>query len=104
MSARRPLAAAKARGVKLGNPNGARALRGKQTGNREAVAAIKLKAREHAANLRSIVDDIRADGTTSVRTITEELNRRGIVAPRGGEWHPTAVVRLLDRLELQAST
>ena len=29
------LAAAKARGVKLGNPNGAQALRGKQTGNRE---------------------------------------------------------------------
>jgi hypothetical protein len=28
----------KARGVKLGNPNGARALRGKQVGNREAVA------------------------------------------------------------------
>jgi hypothetical protein len=38
------LAAAKARGVKLGNPNGARALRGKQAGNKEAVAAIKLKA------------------------------------------------------------
>ncbi|MFX9397476.1 recombinase family protein, partial [Acinetobacter baumannii] len=31
------LAAVKARGVKLGNPNGARALRGKQTGNAEAV-------------------------------------------------------------------
>jgi DNA invertase Pin-like site-specific DNA recombinase len=64
------LAAAKARAVKLGNPNGARALRGKQTGNREAVTAIKLKAQEHAANLRSIVDDIRGDGTTSVRQIT----------------------------------
>jgi len=44
------LAAAKARGVKLGNPNSARALRGKQKGNREAVAAIKRKAQEHAAN------------------------------------------------------
>ena len=32
------LAAAKARGVKLGNPNGARALRGKQVGNAGAVA------------------------------------------------------------------
>lgn len=96
------LAAAKARGVKLGNPNGARALRGKQTGNSEAVAAIERKAQEHAANLRSIVDDIRGDGTTSVRQITEELNRRGILAPRGGAWHPTAVVRLLDRLEGRA--
>ena len=33
------LAAAKARGVKLGNPNVARALKGKQVGNKQAVAA-----------------------------------------------------------------
>ena len=46
------LAAAKARGVKLGNPNGARALRGKQVGNKEAVAAITAHAQERAENLR----------------------------------------------------
>src|SRR3984893_9704702 len=40
------LAAAKARGVKLGNPNGARALRGKQVGNKEGVASIKAAAHE----------------------------------------------------------
>ena len=79
------LAAAKARGIKLGNPNGARALRGKQTGNKEAVEAIKLKAQEHATNLRAILDDIRAQGMTSIRKIAEELNRRAILTPRGGE-------------------
>lgn len=93
------LAAAKARGVKLGNPNGARALRGKQTGNAEAVAAIKLKAQAHATNLQSIMDDVRSQGITSIRKIAEELNRRGILTPRGGEWQPTTVVRLLERLE-----
>ena len=41
---KKALAAVKARGVKLGNPNGARALRAKQTGNAEAVARIKEKA------------------------------------------------------------
>jgi DNA invertase Pin-like site-specific DNA recombinase len=92
------LAAAKARGVKLGNPNGARALRCKQTGNKEAVAAIKLRAQEHASNLSGILDDIRAQGVTSVRKVADELNRRGILAPRGGEWRPTTVVRLLERL------
>ena len=96
------LAAAKARGVKLGNPNGARALRGKQVGNSEAVAAIKLRAQEHASNLRSIVDDVRAQGITSVRKIAAELNQRGILAPRGGDWQPTTVVRLLARLRVQA--
>jgi len=97
------LAAAKARGVKLGNPNGARALRGKQVGNSEAVSAIKLRAQEHASNLRSIVDDVRAQGITSVRKIAEELNQRGILAPRGGEWQPTTVVRLLARLSCRQS-
>ena len=88
--------------MKLGNPNGARALRGKQTGNKEAVAAIKLKAEEHATNLRSILEDIRGEGITSIRRTAEELNRRGILAPRGGEWQPTTVVRLLARLRVEA--
>ena len=96
------LAAAKARGVKLGNPNGARALRGKQTGNKEAVAAIKRKAQGHASNLWSILEEIRAQGITSVRKTAEELNRRDILTARGGEWQPTTVVRLLSRLHLQA--
>ena len=87
--------------MKLGNPNGARALRGKQVGNKEAVAAIKSRAQEHATNL-SIVDDVRAQGITSIRKIAEELNQRGILAPRGGEWQPTTVVRLLARLSVQA--
>ena len=94
------LAAAKARGVKLGNPNGARALRGKQVGNKEAVAAVKQKAQEHAGNLRAIVEDIQAQGITSVRKMAEELNRRAILTPRGGEWQPTTVVRLLARLSV----
>jgi DNA invertase Pin-like site-specific DNA recombinase len=56
------LAAAKARGVKLGNPNGARALRGKQAGNKQAVAAVRANAGHRAANLRTIVDDLRSQG------------------------------------------
>ena len=72
-----------------------------EVGNTEAVAAIKAKAQEHATNLRSIVDNIRAEGITSIRKIAEELNDRGVLAPRGGQWQPTTVVRLLARLSLQ---
>jgi DNA invertase Pin-like site-specific DNA recombinase len=93
------LAAAKARGVKLGNPNGARALKGKQTGNREAIAAIKAKVRNRANDLRAIIDDLRGQGISSVRAMAEELNRRTVLTPRGGRWHPTSVARLLGRLQ-----
>ncbi len=95
---KKALAAAKARGVKLGNPNGARALRGKQTGNTEAVARIKQKASQRAMDLHGIIATIKRSGITSVRAIADELNQQGIAAPRGGQWHPTAVARLLSRL------
>jgi len=79
-------------------PMGARSLRGKQVGNADAVAQIKANAAQHAADLRGIVDDIRRSGITTVRGIREELQSRGIRAPRGGTWHPIAVARLLKRL------
>ena len=93
------LPAAKARGVKLGNPNGARALRGKQAGNAQAVAALKAKAVQRAANLTAIVDDLCSRGVTGARAIAAELNDMGIVTARGATWHPTSAARLLDRLQ-----
>src|SRR5262245_15120719 len=94
------LAAAKARGVKLGNPNGARALKGKQVGNREAVAKVQANAHERALNLQAILADIKSEGIISVRRIADELNRRGVLTPRGAAWHPTSVARLLQHLQL----
>jgi DNA invertase Pin-like site-specific DNA recombinase len=92
------LAAAKARGVKLGNPNGARALKGKQVGNKQAVAAVKANAEHRATNLQGIIDDLRSQGIRSIRAIAAELNGRGILTPRSSSWHPTSVARLLARL------
>jgi DNA invertase Pin-like site-specific DNA recombinase len=91
------LAAAKARGVKLGNPNGARALRGKQTGNREAIAAIKAAAQARAADLEAMLNECREQGM-GVRKVADAFNERGIVTPRGGKWHPTSIARLFDRV------
>ncbi len=90
------LAVAKARGVRLGNPNGAACLQG--LGNGAAVRAVKEGADKRAERLRPILEDIQAGGITSVRGIAGELNARGILTARGGDWHPTSVVRLLDRV------
>jgi DNA invertase Pin-like site-specific DNA recombinase len=92
------LAAAKARGVKLGNPNGARALRGKQVGNAAAVAKLKASAQLRADDLAGIVAAIKAKGVVTTRGIAFALNEQAIPAPRGATWHPTAVSRLLSRL------
>jgi hypothetical protein len=74
-------------------------LKGKQTGNQEAVSVIKAKADERASNIRAIVDDIRAHGVTTIRGMAQELEARHVLMPRGGiEWHPTTVARLLERL------
>ena len=90
------LAAAKARGVKLGNPNGAAHLRG--LGNNAAVARIRENADNYATDLEPIIAHMRQQGIRSVRAMARELNRRGILTARGGRWHPTTVARLLDRL------
>src|SRR5882757_6520998 len=97
------LAAAKARRVKLGNPNGARPLRGKQVGNKAAVASIKAHARGRAENLRAIVTDVQSSGHISVRRIADELNRRAVLTPRGGQWHAISALRLLERLADQTA-
>jgi DNA invertase Pin-like site-specific DNA recombinase len=94
------LAAAKERGVKLGNPNGARALRGKQIGNDAAVAAIKSKAQQcAAATYKQIQAIVAEDGPTSLAAISRELNERSIRTPRGGLWYPTSVKLVLDRFK-----
>jgi DNA invertase Pin-like site-specific DNA recombinase len=89
------LAAAKARGVKLGNPNGARALRGR--GNAAAVAAGKAAADAHMERVMPVIEDIRAAGVISLYGIATELNLRGVLTAHGGSWYPTTVRNLLAR-------
>ena len=45
-----------------------------------------------------MVADIRAGGATSLRAIAAELNARGMLTRRGGRWHVSTVMNLLDRL------
>jgi hypothetical protein len=61
-------------------------------------AAIACNADRHAQDLAPVVEDIRAGGATSLRAIAGELNARGMLTRRGGRWHVSTVMNLLDRL------
>ena len=95
---REALAAAKARGVKLGNPNGAGALRRAGKGGAALRATVRDNADRHAAELAEVLADIRANGHSTLRAMAAELNSRGILTRRGGRWHVSNVKNLIGRL------
>ena len=91
------LRVAKAAGRKLGNPNGAQALRRAGKGNAAAVERVKAGADSYAHDLAPVVADIKASGVTSLGGIAAELNARHIQTRRGGKWYPSSVKNLLRR-------
>ena len=76
------LAAAKARGVKLGGANA-----------QSELAAKEAQAR--AEELRPLFAELYG---LSARKAAEELNCRGIATPSGGKWHAVTVLRVRERL------
>src|SRR4051794_11222208 len=90
---RAALAAAKARGVRLGNPAN---LHNQLDGSAKGNAAKAARADKRAADLLPVIAPLKAGGA-SLRQIADALTRRGIPAPRGGTWNAVAVKRILDR-------
>lgn len=95
------LAAAKARGVKLGNPQTL------QPGFRNGATEAGHRTQDHlrrkrAADLRPVFDEIIANNTVTgapalppMRLIARELEARGVPTARGGRWSPGAVKTVL---------
>jgi DNA invertase Pin-like site-specific DNA recombinase len=96
---REALAAARARGVRLGNPNGAEALRRAGKGGVALRRAVTQNADDYAADLAPVIASIRSEGHTSLRGIAAALNDRGVLTRRGGKWHVSTVKNLLGRIE-----
>jgi DNA invertase Pin-like site-specific DNA recombinase len=91
------LAAAKARGKRLGGDRGN--LRAVGDKGREISRAVRIKKAEaRTADLAAIIADIRASGATSLGKIAKALNERGIRTPRGAEWQPIQVRRVLGQI------
>jgi DNA invertase Pin-like site-specific DNA recombinase len=96
---REALAAAKARGVRLGNPNGAAALRRAGEDGSALRAAVSANADRFAADLAPVVAALRAEGATTLRAIAAGLDASGVRTRRGGRWQVSNVRNLLRRLD-----
>ena len=90
------LAAAKARGVKLGGDRGAMPT---AKHRKMGVEARRRIANTKAADIAPVVRELQAGGATSLRAIAAGLNEAGIPTARGqGEWSSVQVMRVLQRI------
>lgn len=80
------LAAAKARGVRLG-VHGAETL----------APRYRAEAKARAEQIAPVIRQLQRDGY-SMRGIAVELDKRRIETPRGGSWHPQLVKRIVQRI------
>ncbi|RYF09687.1 MAG: hypothetical protein EOO77_23220 [Oxalobacteraceae bacterium] len=88
------LTAAKARGVKLGNPH---LLARCPVLAARAREAQRMEARRRKEAVLPYLEQARTAGAVTLWQLADALMKRGVQAPRGGHrWHPAQVRRLLD--------
>lgn len=92
------LAAAKARGVKLGGNRGNLTKTERTQGNENSIIARKAKANDRAQDLAPILTEFKG---MSLNTMANELNHRGISSPRGSAWTAMSIRRELIRLGMR---
>jgi DNA invertase Pin-like site-specific DNA recombinase len=96
------LAAAKARGVKLGTAGPANLRRAIKLGTagpanlRHVIEQRQAEAAAYAEGLRGVMLGLKS---LSQRAIRDKLNDDDIAAPRGGQWHLQTVQRVMARLQ-----
>jgi len=92
------LTAAKARGVRLGNPN---LLAGSPAQARAANAVRISWAQARAADVLPFIEQARRAGAITLQQLANALAARGIPTPsgRGKLWHPVQVARIIARCQ-----
>jgi DNA invertase Pin-like site-specific DNA recombinase len=89
------LAAAKARGVKLGGR--VKNLKNAELRRQKAAEARQAKSASRTADLLPVINAIQAEGITSATGIARALNQRGIPTTRGACWQAVQVQRVLRK-------
>jgi DNA invertase Pin-like site-specific DNA recombinase len=91
------LAAAKARGVILGNPENL-TREAQRKGTQRSAEVRKKAARSYALDVLKKIEKIRKDGITTLNGIARELTSIGVETPRGkSHWQATQVKAVLER-------
>jgi DNA invertase Pin-like site-specific DNA recombinase len=88
------LAAAKARGVKLGNPHGPKPFTAEM--RQQGVEAIRQQANARAQQLGEILSEFAGQ---SANAVAKALNDRGLPSARGGKWTARSIINIRARLE-----
>lgn len=88
------LAAAKARGTVLGGLRWDITAVGDK-GRQAALEARQEKAASYRADILPVIEEKQRQGATTLKAIADALNADGTPAPRGGEWSPVQVMRIL---------
>ncbi|ACH40476.1 MAG: hypothetical protein ACD_55C00094G0004 [uncultured bacterium] len=88
------LAAAKARGVKLGTDNLHHA--DMDAARAKGSESVKLMADDFASRVKPMISALRAQGAT-LREIAGQMEAAGVKTARGGKWTATAVKNVLAR-------
>jgi DNA invertase Pin-like site-specific DNA recombinase len=88
------LAAAKARGTKLGKPKGTK-VKGAEIGCARGVVTNMANAEAFARRMGPVLAELSG---LSARSAAQELERRGYATARGGKWSATLVIRTRARL------
>lgn len=100
------LAAAKARGVKLGGDRGYRPPSPPDAkAGGVASGATRSRSADHAAfRLLPVLEEVRAGGAVSLRDVASALTARGVPTPSGaGDWTATTVRRIMLRANMLGS-
>lgn len=83
------LAAAKRKGIKLGNPRW-----------QDSIEAAREAREDNVAKQRKlvlpIIKGLQSSGISTLTGLADALNERGIQTPQGRRWHPMTVKRLVE--------
>jgi DNA invertase Pin-like site-specific DNA recombinase len=88
------LAAAKARGVKLGNPHGPKPFTAEM--QQQGIEAVRRNADARAQQLSEILSEFAGE---SANATAQALNERRLPSARGGKWTARSIINVRARLD-----